>query len=251
MQTWRIDLSWNGARYCGWQRQPDAHSIQECVETALQSLFAGERIITLAAGRTDSGVHALQQIVSFQAHVQRSEEAVLRGLNSLLPADIACLLAHKMPAHFSARSASKRKMYRYRILNRSSRCPIRSGFVWHIKEKLDRDRLMQEARSFSGTHDFQSFRAARCSAQSTTRTIEKIELYQREDELQLEVIGKGFLRHQVRIMVGTLVGLGRKNALKDSVSVILKERNRKSAGVTAPSHGLCLVWTELDSSFKT
>ena len=99
MQNWRIDLSWNGAKYCGWQRQPDALSIQACVEKALLSLFAGEKIVTYAAGRTDAGVHALQQIISFQTHGIRSEDSVLRGLNSLLPADIACLRAMKMPEH--------------------------------------------------------------------------------------------------------------------------------------------------------
>ena len=251
MQTWRIDLSWNGAGYCGWQRQPVGNSIQERVETALCSLFAGEAIVAYAAGRTDSGVHALQQIVSFQAQGERSADSVVRGLNSLLPADIACLGAHKMPDHFVARASSKRKMYRYRILNRNARCPLRSGLVWHIKAKLDRDRLVQEAQSFVGTHDFQSFRAARCSASSTVRTVEQVELHLKEDEIHFEVIGKGFLRHQVRIMVGTLVGLAKKTEIDKSISSILGARDRKYAGVTAPSHGLCLVWTELDSSFKT
>ena len=251
MQNWRIDLSWNGARYCGWQRQPNAVSIQSRVEEALQSLFSGERIIACAAGRTDSGVHALQQIVSFEASQERSEDSVMRGLNALLPSDIACTFAQKMPTHFSARNSSKRKMYRYRILNRKVRCPVRSGFVWHIKEILDRERFLLEAKSFVGTHDFQSFRAARCSGKSSIRTIEKVNVRFVEDEILFEVIGKGVLRHQVRIMVGTLMELARKKFDTRSVRTIVEKRNRQSAGVTAPSYGLCLVWTELDSAFKT
>ena len=245
MQSWRIDLAWDGTNYCGWQRQPQGRSIQEEVEKALTKLFGGELIAVRAAGRTDAGVHAMQQIASFDAESPRDEHKVQQGLSALLPDDIVCLCAKKMPEGFQARWASKRKLYRYRVLSRHVRDPLRMGRVWWIKDDIQCSVLQSEAQFFIGTHDFTSFRAARCTAKSVIRTIESFTVHCDGDELVFEVIGKGFLRHQVRIMVGTLIDIARGNLKNIGIRQILRKCDRRKAGLTAPAHGLYLVWTEL------
>ena len=250
MNSWRIDLSWDGSAYCGWQRQPNKNTIQQKVEEALHQIFAGEDIHVLAAGRTDTGVHALQQIASFVAQTHRSEKSVCKGLNALLPEDIVCIHAQKMERGFRARSASKRKLYRYRILMREVHDPLRLRRVWWLRDSFDIKKMRKEAQKFVGTHDFTSFRAARCGAKGSVRTIEACRLFEQNDELIFEVIGKGFLRHQVRIMMGTLVDIGRGTFQERGVEDIIQALDRRKAGMTAPAHGLYLVWTRLDCDEK-
>ncbi len=251
MQSWRIDLCWDGAAYCGWQRQKNGSSIQEMVEKALFQLFGGEHITTLAAGRTDAGVHAMQQIVSFEAETERSEYKVYRALNALLPNDIGCLRAQKMPVGFRARNASKKKMYRYRVLNRDIHDPLRRGRVWWVRDSIDIERIKEEVSSFVGEHDFATFRASGCTANGSTRLIDSFVCFSENDEIIFEVTGKGFLRHQVRIMVGTLVDIGRGVLKETSVVDLLNEKDRTLAGMTTPAHGLYLVWTSLQTDENT
>jgi len=248
-QSWRIDLGWDGAGFCGWQKQPNQRSIQDTLEQALRQLF-GEDIHAFAAGRTDAGVHAIQQVVSFEAQNTRDEKVVYRALNALLPKDICCLLARKMPVGFRARSASKSKLYRYRILNRDIPDPLRRTRVWWIRDRLHRDVLDLSIHDLIGTYDFCSFQASRCNAQTTIRTIDSFSVVEKEDEIHFEVIGKGFLRHQVRIMVGTLVDLARGSLKNTSMKQIRMNLDRRTAGITAPSHGLYLVWTVLHDDEK-
>ena len=248
-QSWRIDLGWDGARFCGWQKQPNQRSIQETLEHVLRQLF-GEDIRAFAAGRTDAGVHAMQQVVSFEAHNSREEQVVYKALNALLPEDICCLLARKMPIGFRARTASKSKLYRYRIRNREIPDPLRRTRVWWIRESLNRDILDSSVHALIGTYDFRSFQASRCNAQTTIRTIDSFSVVEKEDEIHFEVIGKGFLRHQVRIMVGTLVDLARGSLKNTSMKQIRMNLDRRTAGITAPSHGLYLVWTLLHDDEK-
>ena len=245
MQSWRIDLAWDGANYCGWQQQPHGRSIQVEVERALSKLFGGESIVASAAGRTDAGVHAMQQIVSFEAKAPREAHKVQKGLSALLPNDIVCVHAEKMPEGFQARWASKRKLYRYRVLSHPIRDPLRLGRVWWLRDEIDVSILQSEGQYFIGRHDFSSFRATRCTARSVIRTVESFRVERCGDELVFEVIGKGFLRHQVRIMVGTLIDIARRNLINIGIKDILKKCDRRCAGITAPAHGLYLVWTEL------
>ena len=221
------------------------------VEKALVQLFGGEEITTLAAGRTDAGVHAMQQIVSFEAQTERSEYKVYRALNALLPNDIGCLRAQKMPKGFRARNASKKKMYRYRVLNREIHDPLRRGRVWWVRDAIDLDQIQKELSSFVGEHDFATFRASGCTANGSTRLIDSFACFVDDDEIVFEVIGKGFLRHQVRIMVGTLVDIGRGVLKETSVVDLLRKKDRRCAGMTAPPHGLYLVWTSLQTDENT
>lgn len=239
-QAWRLDLAWNGARYCGWQRQANGRSVQQVLEEALCTLFGGEVIAAKATGRTDAGVHAAQQVVGFCAWTPRSAEAVQRGLNALLPDDICCLAAAHAPSNFDPRGWTLRKQYRYRLLLREARCPFRDPFVWQLRAAVDRGRIAAAAPALVGRHDFSSFRATGCGALHPVRQVESVTLTDADDELQLDFVGNGFLRHQVRIMVGTLVEIGRGRLPLDALPSILEARDRKRAGPTAPPQGLCL-----------
>ena len=247
MQNWRIDLCWDGAGYCGWQSQKKGHSIQEAVEKSLSLAFGGEQISTTVAGRTDAGVHAMQQIISFFAETDRPEHSVSNALNAFLPKDIRCIHAQKMPSEFCARHSSKRKMYRYRVLNRAVDDPLRMGRVWWVRKSMNMEIIQQQLIHFVGEHDFESFRSSGCSATTTMRRIESFSCRNEGDEVIFDVIGKGFLRHQVRIMVGTLVDMSRESMEKITIPDILQAKDRRLAGMTAPPYGLYLVWTELDS----
>ena len=246
MSTYRFNLAWDGTQYCGWQRQPNANSIQETVERALQAIFPNERIVVQGAGRTDAGVHALQQIASFTIDEHRDPEKILRGLNAKLPSDIVCTHVELVVEGFHPRHHSKEKLYRYRILNRPLPCPFRYGYTWHVRQTLNIHAMERCAAIFVGDHDFAAFRAQGCTAKSTFRTITRAEILTTEDnEIHFEVQGKGFLRHMVRIMMGSVVAVGLGKRRQQQIEAALHHSDRTLLGQTAPSHGLWLVWTSL------
>ena len=245
MPTYKIDLSYDGTAYCGWQIQPNQRSVQSEVNRALKILLPGEDISVQGAGRTDAGVHALQQVAGFQSIAYRSPSQIMKALNSLLPADIICLDAQVMDDDFHPRHCSKEKMYRYRILYGKRRCPFRYKYTWHISTPLDIPKMELAAKEFEGTFDFQAFQAQGCGAASSIRTIRSSQLLVKEDELHFEVVGKGFLRHQVRNMMGAIVAIGQEKMLIDDVAKLLNDNDRKFDGAKAPALGLWLVWTSL------
>lgn len=246
-QTWCVVLAWRGNDYVGWQIQPNGVSIQSQVQAALTALCGGDhQIVADATGRTDSGVHAEMQYVSFRLPVRRTEVQVSEGLNYHLPPDIRCLSARKMPAGFSPRAWAHSKLYRYRILNRIPGCPFRQDVVWHLKQKLNVAAMKEAIIHLEGQHDFQSFRAARCAAKTTVRTINRATVCELDDgEVRIEFEGNGFLRHQVRIMVGTLVDVGLGRRAPTDVMQVRLATDRSKAGRTAPAQGLTLVHVEL------
>lgn len=230
----------------GWQRQPNGGSIQEAVEAALGQLLGGVRVRVDATGRTDAGVHALHQVVGFVLEVPRTARALERGLNALLPRDISCLGVRPAPDGFSPRHWTRSKHYRYRLLLREARCPFRAGWTWHQRAPLDVPSMSVAAAALVGRHDFSSFRAAGCSALHAVRTLARSEITRgTDDELHLDFHGNGFLRHQVRIMVGTLVEVGQGRREPASVRATLAACDRAAAGPTAPPHGLWLVRAEV------
>ena len=245
MPTYRLDLSWDGTRYCGWQSQPNVLSIQEAVERALQIIFPNERIVVQGAGRTDSGVHALQQVASFTIDGYRNPDQILRGLNSKLPADIVCTHLEQVYDGFHPRHHSKEKLYRYRILNRFLPCPFRHVYTWHVRQDLNLEAMQQLTDIFAGDHDFAAFRAQGCKAKSTFRTITRSDIFVTGDEIHFEVQGKGFLRHMVRIMMGSVVDVGLGKRTHQQIEAALHHSDRTLLGQTAPAHGLWLVWTSL------
>lgn len=236
---WRIDLEYDGAAFVGWQLQPAGRSVQGVVEEALERLL-GHPVRLRAAGRTDTGVHAEQQVAVFDTEVERPERAVLAGLNGLLPEDVACIAASRVPADFEPRHAPHIKRYRYRWIDRPARSPLRRGRAWHQRHPLDHEAMDRAARLLEGRHDFSAFRAAGCSATHPVRTVECCRVERFGDEVHLVAEGTGFLRHMIRIVAGSLteVGLGRRPP--EWLAEIRDGRDRERAGRTAPAHGLTL-----------
>ena len=246
-QTWCATLAWRGDAYAGWQVQPNAPTVQQMVQEAVGRLCGLDHPLPVrATGRTDAGVHAEMQLVGFQTPVARTPEQVRAGLNFHTPSDIVCLEVVPMPAGFSPRGWTKRKLYRYRLLNRVPPCPFRLGLVWHLKPALDVAAMQQAIAALVGRHDFSSFRAAGCAADSPVRTLQAAAVREADrGEVHLEFEGHGFLRHQVRIMVGTLVEVGLDKRPVGDVQRALQGRDRLLAGATAPAHGLTLVHVTL------
>ena len=237
---WMLRMAWEGAGYVGWQRQPDGPSIQSVLEAAVGKLCGTEAVAVRATGRTDAGVHAREQVVAVDLPVARSRAQVRDGLNHFLPHDIVCLDAQPAPPDFVPRRWVRHKRYRYRILSRPSPCPFRHGRVWHLRQPLDRVAMSLGAAALVGRHDFSSFRARGCSAINPVRTLGGAAVREEGDELVLDFVGHGFLRHQVRIMTGTLVEVGEGRRPAASIASVLAARTRSAAGRTAPAHGLWL-----------
>jgi len=205
-------------------------------------VLGGELARVDATGRTDAGVHARAQVVGFRASTPRTADALRRGLDALLPSDIGCLEVRPAPEGFDPRRWTRGKHYRYRVLQREVRCPFRERWTWRMRPGLDVVAMAAAAAELVGNHDFSSFRSAGCGAAHARRTLVSAVVSEHEpDELHLDFRGNGFLRHQVRIMVGTLVDVGQGRRSVAQVAEALEARVRSAAGPTAPPRGLWLM----------
>lgn len=241
VRTWRLVLEYDGTPFNGWQHQPQGVCLQDLVERALAQVFAGDCGRVVASGRTDAGVHAHAQVVSFRTARWRDPAALRAGLNALLPPEVVCLEAAVAHDTFHAQHSALRKTYRYRLLTGRVRSALRRDQVWHIGWALDLEAMRAALALLEGTHDFSCFQAAGCSARSPVRTIFHARLTPSGDELHIELEGDGFLRHMVRNIVGTLVDVGRGRQPPGWVAELIAGRDRGRAGRTAPARGLALV----------
>lgn len=236
----RLVLEYDGTNYVGWQLQPNGPSVQGRVQLALGELL-GTPISVMAAGRTDSGVHAKGQVIAFDSPRQLPMKAYWMGLNGLLPDDIAVVKAEEVRDDFDPRRWSEGKRYRYSISNRRSRSPHRRFTHWEIFQPIDLESMQIASRVLLGKHDFSAFRAEGCQAKTAVREIRKIDIGGLPgDEFHLVFEGTAFLRHMVRNLVGTLIEVGRKRQPTEWVREVLASRDRNRAGATAPPQGLCL-----------
>ena len=233
-------IEYEGTSYCGWQIQKNGTSVQELVEKALSKITKTKTTI-LSSGRTDAGVHAEAMPAHFVTESKMKTFEFMFALNSHLPLDITIKQVRKVPMSFNARGLAKRKLYRYTILNRNYPSALNYRRSWFIPHNLDVVAMRRAAKYFVGKHDFTSFRAGNCNAKTPIRILNRVEIFKEEGFLQLEFEGKGFLKHMVRNLVGTLVHVGRKNIPARQVKTILLARNRRIAGPTAPAQGLCLI----------
>lgn len=240
MQRWRLLLAWTGEGYVGWQWQPNGTSVQAVVEDAVSRFFGGVPVTARAAGRLDAGVHSRGQVVVVDVPETRPVQAWVRGLSTLLPPDVACLAAAPCSADFEPRRAAKGKHYRYRWLERWPQCPFRAGRLWHLRRRLAVDDMHRAVQHLVGTHDFTTFRAAGCSARSPIRAIRRASVTRVGDEVVLDVHGPAFLRHQIRIIAGTLTRVGLGRLPPDALAAIRDARDRRAAARTAPAEGLWL-----------
>ena len=244
MRRLRVTLEYDGADFAGWQWQPEARSVQGVVEETLRRVTA-EALRLVAAGRTDAGVHARGQVAHFDSGSRLSAAELARALNAELPEDVSILDLCEVPPQFHARRDAICKRYVYRILARSSPSPERRRVVWHLRQKLRIGPMVEAAKALEGPHDFTVFRGARGGPppdEDTRRTLDRLELARRGDEIHLIAEARSFLRYMVRNLAGTLVEVGAGRLRAGAMADLLASRDRARAGPTAPPHGLCLAW---------
>ena len=233
-------IEYDGSAFSGWQRQPDARSVQSCVESAL-SKVADHEVQTICAGRTDAGVHALGQVIHFDTDATRSARSWCLGANTHLPSDVSVVWAGAVADDFSARYSAVERSYRYRILNCSNRAALQHRRAWFFPEKLDVERMRLATRALLGKHDFSAFRAANCQARTAVREVSRAELDACGDEIVLHVSANAFLMNMVRIITGVLVTIGTGEQAPQWVEELISHGDRTRSGLTAPPEGLYLV----------
>jgi tRNA pseudouridine38-40 synthase len=237
----KLIVSYDGTAYAGWQIQPNGTTVQSTLEEVLARILQ-EPVRVRAAGRTDAGVHAREQVVDFADAGARDLETIAHGGNALLPADIRILSAGEVPYTFDAMRHATEKEYRYFLYLSPVDSPFLSRYAWHIEATLDLDAIRQGLLHLVGEHDFSSFRGQGCNARSPIRTVFRAEVAPHDIPglFSIDVAGAGFLRHMVRNIVGTVVNAGKGKHSADHVGEILRARDRSAAGVNAPPCGLFL-----------
>lgn len=238
MRNIKITVQYNGENYCGWQKQPDSLGIQGNIEKAIYEITKEEVKIT-GSGRTDAGVHALGQVANFKTHSNVPVEKIPNALNAKLPKDISIIACSEVDDEFHSRYSAKGKRYRYLIYNQLYRNPIYKDISYHVRYDLDFKKMCEEAKHLIGEHDFKGFMSSGSSVKDTVRTIYDITLEKNENLIILEIEGNGFLYNMVRIIVGTLVDIGR-GRINESLVDIINYKSRSKTGHTAPAHGLFL-----------
>lgn len=233
-------VEYDGTTYCGWQRLSHAPSVQETVEKALSSI-ANQPIEIMCAGRTDSGVHAVGQVIHFETEVERAMNGWLRGTNSNLPDDISLRWVKVVSNDFHARFSAYERRYRYVILNRKARPALQNKYVTWIFDQLDAKAMHQAAQSLIGEKDFSSFRAAGCQARHAMREIRFIRVTRQDEFIYIDIAANAFLHHMVRNIVGTLIEVGRGHWSLQQFANLITLKDRTKAGMTASARGLYFV----------
>ena len=242
MQKKRIKLTiaYDGTNHCGWQVQPNGITVEEVINKALCKL-TGEDIAVIGASRTDSGVHALGNVAVFDSATSIPPERIAMALNQRLPDDIVIVKSEEVAPGFHPRYCDCEKTYEYHIINTRTPIPTKRLTNYFVSYDLDVERMQQAADYLVGEHDFVSFCNVRTQVEDTVRTVTELEVLREGEEITIRISGNGFLYNMVRIIVGTLVRVGRGFYTPEKVKAILEAKDRKAAGVTAPAHGLMLV----------
>jgi len=241
MPRYRLTLEYDGAPFVGWQRQDNGPSVQGSLEDAIEKL-SGERVTVTGSGRTDAGVHALGQVAHFDLVKQFEPGKVRDALNyHLRPNPVSVLEADVADGEFHARFSARSRHYLFRILNRRSPPALEIGKVWHVSPKLDPDAMHAAAQALVGQHDFTTFRAAECQAQSPVKTLDRLDVSRRADEIHIEASARSFLHHQIRSFAGTLKLVGEGKWTPRDVAEALAAKDRAACGPVAPPDGLYLV----------
>lgn len=239
-RTLKCVIAYDGTAYQGWQRQAGGPTIQAALEDAFVPLLGAAPVVT-GAGRTDAGVHARGQVASVRIDCAHDAAAIGRALNARLPLDIRVLSVTDAAPEFHARFAATGKAYRYQVFTGPVASPFHRWFQWHLPGRLDVDAMRAAAHLVVGTHDFSSFQATGTDVVECERTVTQLRVTADEDDIIFDVHGTGFLRHMVRILVGTLVDVGAGRRPASGMSQVIAARDRRAAGDTAPPHGLTLV----------
>jgi tRNA pseudouridine38-40 synthase len=246
MRNLKLMLSYDGSEFAGWQVQPDAVTVQGTLASAIGRI-TGEKVLPQGSGRTDAGVHALAQVVTFVTESSVPTENFVKALNNVLPVSVRVLEVQEAAADFHARHSARAKTYRYRIYRAPICPPFLARYVWHYPFPLDEQGMVGAAGVVEGEHDFTSVaavdpeRGCEGAPVSNVRSIFSSTWERQADEFVYTVKGSGFLHHMVRNLVGTFILVGKGTLQVEDVTRILCARNRSLAGATAPASGLYLV----------
>jgi tRNA pseudouridine38-40 synthase len=235
----KLIIEYEGTRYHGWQRQGELPTIQKAIEEVIFTITR-EQASLASSGRTDAGVHARGQVANFTSNTRLPLHNLLRGMNSLLPADIRIREIADAPADFHARFSARSKTYIYNIDNGPVPSVFSRNFAWHVHERLDLDRMKEAAGFLPGEHDFMSFCAAGHETKTYVRRVIAAQFSRKGDMIAFRIEATGFLKYMVRNLVGTLVHVGMERITPSCFRDIVEARDRKVAGPTAPPQGLFL-----------
>ncbi|MFC0409423.1 tRNA pseudouridine(38-40) synthase TruA [Roseomonas elaeocarpi] len=251
MPFYALQIEYDGAPYAGWQRQENAPSIQQLIEEAAAPLNGGQPAATVAAGRTDAGVHAVGQVARIEIALDLPPERVREAINARTrPHPVAVVAAARAPEGWNARFSATRRGYRYRILDRPARPALDLGRVWHLPRRLDAAAMHAAAQGLLGRHDFSAFRASACQAKDALRTLDRLDVFRDGDEIIILAEARSFLHHQVRNMVGTLAEVGSGRRSVSWPAEVLARCERRLAGQTAPAEGLCFTFVSYDAPLE-
>lgn len=240
MKRIKLTIAYDGTNYCGWQIQPNGITVEEVINKALQKLM-GEPILVIGASRTDSGVHAMGNVAVFDSETTIPPEKIAVALNQRLPDDIVITKSEEVPLDFHPRYCDCSKTYEYHIINTRIPIPTKRLTNYFVSYDLNIDHMKEAASYLVGEHDFVSFCNVRTDVENTVRTITALDILTNGNEITIRITGNGFLYNMVRIIVGTLIRVGRGYYEPMKVKEILEAKDRKAAGVTAPAHGLMLM----------
>ncbi|MEM1288084.1 MAG: tRNA pseudouridine(38-40) synthase TruA [Pseudomonadota bacterium] len=244
MPRYRLTVEYDGAPYAGFQRQTGAATVQGALEAAILA-FTGETVTLKAAGRTDTGVHAVGQVVHVDLEKEWPERTVRDAINAhLIDEAVAVLVARTVADDFDARFSAIRRHYRYTILNRPAQPVYERGRAWGVKRQLDEALMQGAADRLVGHHDFTTFRSAHCQAKSPERTLEKLAVCREGEHVYIDAAAKSFLHNQVRSLVGALKLAGEGRLSADQVSGLLEARDRTKCPAVAPAGGLVFMKVE-------
>ena len=249
MRNLKMIVSYDGAEFSGWQVQPNAITVQGTVASVIGRI-TGEKVLPQGSGRTDAGVHALAQVMTFVTQSSVPTGNFLNAMNDILPTSVRVLEVTEVPPDFHARHSARAKTYRYRIYREAICPPFLARYVWHYPYPLCEEAMARAAALVVGQHDFTSFaavdpeRGRDDSAASNVRNIFSSSWERLEEEFVYTVRGSGFLHHMVRNLVGTFIFVGKRTLQVEDVTRILEARKRSAAGATAPANGLYLVGVE-------
>jgi len=240
-----LGIEYDGSRFLGWQTQPGGGTVQDALEAALGSI-AGGTVGLVCAGRTDRGVHALEQVAHFDAPAERPLQAWVRGVNALLPDSVAVLWAHAVDPKFHARYGARSRAYRYVLINRPVRPAIAARHAGWAHAPLDAALMREAAAHLEGEHDFSAFRAAECQARTPVRTLHEIRVERRGDRVEFLLRADAFLQHMVRNIVGALVYVGQRRQPPGWTRTLLESKDRTLAAPTFAPEGLYLEAVEYE-----
>lgn len=243
MRRIKLIIAYDGTNYCGWQIQPNGITVEEVLNKAIKKL-TGEAVAVIGASRTDSGVHALGNVAVFDTESTIPPKRMSYALNQRLPEDIVIVKSEEVPLDWHPRYCDCRKTYEYHILNTRVPVPMKRYTNYFVSYDLNLESMKEAASYLTGTHDFASFCNVRTDVEDTVRTIYSLDIEKQGDEITIRINGNGFLYNMVRIIVGTLVRVGRGFYEPQKVKEILEAKKRTAAGVTAPPQGLVLVEIE-------